>query len=107
MIKDLFGILVIVSECDKACNVGEYLDHENCKCRKKLVEQIVDECAETVEEVEIAKKLSLKMEICINAVLVLCILCYSQQFVQLTLELLLIMFTHNGTQKEMLKITIH
>ena len=42
-------------ECDKACNVGEYLDHENCKCRKKLVEQIVDECAETVEEVKIAK----------------------------------------------------
>ena len=41
--------------CDKACNVGEYLDHENCECRKKLVEQIVDECAETVEEVKIAK----------------------------------------------------
>ena len=32
-------------ECDKACDVGEYLDYENCKCRKKLV----DECAETVE----------------------------------------------------------
>ena len=23
-------------ECDKACNVGEYLDYENCKCRKTL-----------------------------------------------------------------------
>ena len=22
-------------ECDKACDVGEYLDYENCKCRKK------------------------------------------------------------------------
>ena len=32
-------------ECNKACDVGEYLDYENCKCRKKLV----DECAETVE----------------------------------------------------------
>ena len=21
-------------ECDKACGVGEYLDYENCKCRK-------------------------------------------------------------------------
>ena len=42
-------------ECDKACNVGEYLDHENCKWRKQLVEQTVDECAETVEEVKIAK----------------------------------------------------
>ena len=23
-------------ECDKSCNVGEYLDYENCICRKKL-----------------------------------------------------------------------
>ena len=38
-------------ECDKACDVGEYLDYENCKCRKKLV----DECTETVEEVKLAK----------------------------------------------------
>ena len=22
------------SECDKSCDVDEYLDHENCKCRK-------------------------------------------------------------------------
>ena len=21
-------------ECDKSCNIGEYLDHENCKCKK-------------------------------------------------------------------------
>ena len=38
-------------EFDKACVIGEYLDYENCKCRKKLV----DECTETVEEVKIAK----------------------------------------------------
>ena len=22
-------------ECDKSCDFGEYLDHENCMCRKK------------------------------------------------------------------------
>ena len=22
-------------ECDKVCDVGEYLDYQNCKCRKK------------------------------------------------------------------------
>ena len=38
-------------ECDKVCDIGEYLDYENCKCRKKLV----DECTETVEEVKLAK----------------------------------------------------
>ena len=38
-------------ECNKACDIGEYLDHENCKCRKKLVDKLVDECTETIEEV--------------------------------------------------------
>ena len=42
-------------EFDKACDVGEYLDYENCKCRKKLVDKLVDECTETVEEVKLAK----------------------------------------------------
>ena len=29
-------------QCDKSCDVSEYLDYENCKCRKcnyKLVEE--------------------------------------------------------------------
>ena len=42
-------------ECDKACNFGEYLDYENCKCRKNLVEPLIEECTETVEEVKLAK----------------------------------------------------
>ena len=28
-------------ECDKSCNVGEYFDYENCKCRKKAVDKVV------------------------------------------------------------------
>ena len=42
-------------EYDKACDVGKHLDYENCKCRRKLVGKLVDECTETVEEVKIAK----------------------------------------------------
>ena len=42
-------------ECDKACDFSEYLDNKNCKCKKKVVDQLVDECAETVEEVKLAK----------------------------------------------------
>ena len=42
-------------KCDKACDIGEYLDYENCKCRKKLVDKLVDECTETVGEVKLAK----------------------------------------------------
>ena len=44
-------------ECDKSCDIGEYLAYENCKCRKRLVDKLVDECTETVdEEVEILDK---------------------------------------------------
>ena len=44
-------------ECDfdKSCDIGEYLDYENCKCRKKLIDKLVEECNETVEEVKLAK----------------------------------------------------
>ena len=43
------------SECDKTCDVGEYLDYKNCKCRKKLVHKLIDECTETMEEKQLAK----------------------------------------------------
>ena len=39
-------------ECDKSCDGGEYLDYENCRCRKRLVDILVDECTGTVEEVK-------------------------------------------------------
>ena len=42
-------------ECDKTCGVDEYLNYENLKCRKKLVDRLVDECTETVEEVKLVK----------------------------------------------------
>ena len=42
-------------ECDKSCDVGECLDYDKCKCRKKLVDKLLEECAETVEEVKIAE----------------------------------------------------
>ena len=42
-------------ECDTNCDFGEYLDYENCKCRKKLVDKLIDECTETIEEVKLAK----------------------------------------------------
>ena len=42
-------------ECDKSCEVGKYLDYENCMCRKKLIDKLVEECTETIEEVKIAE----------------------------------------------------
>ena len=40
-------------ECDKYCNVGEYLNHSDCKCRKKLTDRLIDECIETIEETKL------------------------------------------------------
>ena len=42
-------------ECDKTCDIGEYLDYQNCKCRKKWVDKLIDECTETIEEVKLAR----------------------------------------------------
>ena len=52
-------------ECDKSCDVGEYLDYENCKCRKRLVDELVEECSEIVEEVKILDKNEYKCHSCI------------------------------------------
>ena len=42
-------------ECDKSCGVGEYLDYENCKCRKKLLDKLTEECTETDDEVKMER----------------------------------------------------
>ena len=31
-------------ECHKSCDVEEYLDYANCKCRKKLIDKIIEKC---------------------------------------------------------------
>ena len=42
-------------ECDKSCHFGEYLDYENCKCRKRLVDKFVEECKENIDEEKLTK----------------------------------------------------
>ena len=37
----------------QSCDVGEYLDYANCKCRKRLVDKLVEKCTENVEEAKI------------------------------------------------------
>ena len=42
-------------KCDKSYDTGQYLDYENCICRKKLVDKLVEECTETNNEAKLAK----------------------------------------------------
>ena len=37
-------------ECDQSCGVGEYLDYENWKKKKKLVDKLVEECTELLKK---------------------------------------------------------
>ena len=39
-------------ECDKSCDIGEYLDYKNCKCRKRITDKLVKECSGNVFENE-------------------------------------------------------
>ena len=75
-------------EYDKLCDVAEYLDYENCKCRKKLVDKLVEECTENVEEVKLAKTSLIEPRISVN-VLAHCTLCY-----------FLTIFTNNVTNQQ-------
>ena len=40
-------------ECDKSCDTGEYLDYKNCRCRKKIIDKLVEECSENIDGNEI------------------------------------------------------
>ena len=39
----------MIKECDKLCDVAEYLDCKNCKCRKRLNDKLVEECSENID----------------------------------------------------------
>ena len=41
---------------DKSCDVGEYLDYQNCKCSKRLADKLVEKCSENIVEVKIASE---------------------------------------------------
>ena len=42
-------------ECDKSCDIGEYLDYESCKCRKTLVDKLIEKCTKNIDEVNIVE----------------------------------------------------
>ena len=62
-------------ECDKSCDVGKYLDYENCKCRKRLADKLVENFNDNIdEEVKILDKNKDKCSSCILYVVLFSIL---------------------------------
>ena len=40
-------------ECDKSCDIGEYLDYSSCKCRKKLIDSLAAGYTENIDETKL------------------------------------------------------
>ena len=40
-------------ECDKSCNVGEYLDYVKCKYRKRLIDKLIEKCDKDIDGNEV------------------------------------------------------
>ena len=40
-------------ECDKSCNISQYLDYSDCKCKKKLIDPLIEECIENDDETKL------------------------------------------------------
>ena len=61
MIKDLFGIVVIVSVnvINHVILVNMYV---NCKCRKKVVDKLIEKCTENIDKAKIAGTALLERE---------------------------------------------
>ena len=35
-------------ECDRYCETGQYLDYENCVCRKKIIDDLIEQCTSNI-----------------------------------------------------------
>ena len=40
-------------ECDKSFDVGEYLDYNNCKCRKRIIDKLAEECSKKLMKMKL------------------------------------------------------
>ena len=40
-------------EFDKSRDFGEYLDYKNCKCRKRQVDKLTEECTENIDKAKL------------------------------------------------------
>ena len=43
-------------EFDKSCNISQYLDCSDCKCKKKLIDPLIKECTENTTSQHNCKK---------------------------------------------------
>ena len=49
-------------ECYKSCDFSEYLDYKNCECKKRLANELSEECTENIVETRLVEITSAKNE---------------------------------------------
>ena len=42
----IFNPINCKCDCDKLCNTSQYLDYLGCKCKKKIIDLIIEKCTE-------------------------------------------------------------
>ena len=52
-------------ECDKSCDNCEYLGYENCKCRKRLIDKLIEECNKNIEGTSLVNSTKCRSNSCI------------------------------------------
>ena len=77
--------------CDKSCDVGEYLDYENCKRRKRLIDELVEECNEddtlnTTDTISITNKKVTCKNNCLIYIISLILLTIKKYYLQVFLD---------------------
>ena len=65
-------------QCDKSCDFVEYIDYENCKCRKRLVDKLIEECNENIEETSLINSAKCKSNSCILYIVLFSVNFYNQ-----------------------------
>ena len=45
----MWNLSTCACECDKYCEIGQYLDYKNCVCRKKLIDDLIEQCTSRVD----------------------------------------------------------
>ena len=107
MIKDLFGIRVILSvnvinHVILVSETTKIVSAKKKKKKKKQVDKLVEECTENIEETRLVEITSVELHSAKNenkhkcSSCMLCIV-FFQHFLQLTLELVLILFIFTVT----------
>ena len=45
----MWNLSTCACECDKFCDIGQYLDYKNCVCRKKLIDDLIEQCTSIID----------------------------------------------------------